>query len=446
MKKLIKEIKVDFKNAEPCVMEVDVAIASEAINEAINRSAKEIAQYANIQGFRKGHAPTALIKKRYLPNILEDMEKNLSNAIIQKISEETESELLTMPVPTAEPMALKEDSDYNITLTMNVAPAFELADYKSLDLEIEKDKITDEEIEESINKLREHYSEYVTVEDNAKEGDMLKVSYTSDVELPEDVPDTAKRYIEAEKSWIWLSEPEMFPGIIKLLTGVKAGEEKAVEIEFGEDFTEPSLSEMKGKYKFEIIEVQRRKPVESDEELVKKLMIENIDELKERIKEQIEHEKTMQKMQELKKKVLDSLSDGIELTDFPPALLEAEKATQLQYLKNKNKDKEPEDEDKLKEEAAKLAENSLKEYLICRKIANIEKIEVEEEEINQNISYLSRMHNIPQQQLKDILLRSGQLEGIYREILKSKVADFIVKLSTEKTKEEEKESEESETK
>jgi trigger factor len=439
MKKLVEEINVNFKDTEPCVQEVEVEISAEAINRAIERLAKEIAQYAEIQGFRKGRAPVALIKKRYLPIILKDMEENISNAIMQKVTQEAEAELLTMPVPTAEPMALKEDTDYTITLTMNVAPDFKLLDYKSLDLEIEKATVTDEEIEESIDKLREHYSEYVTVDDEAKEGDMLKVSYTSDIELPEDAPDTAKRYIEAEKSWIWLSEPEMFPGIIKLLSGVKAGEEKEVEIEFGEDFTEPALSDLKGTYKFEIIEVQRRKPVESDEELVKKLMIENIDELKERIKEQIKQDKTMQQMQQLKKKVLELLAEVIEIKEYPPALLEAEIATQMQYLKNKNKDKEPEDEDQLKEEAAKLAEKSLKEYLVCRKIAAIEDIEVSDAEINQNIGYLSRMHNIPPQQLREILIRSGQLDNIYREILKSKVSDFIVQTAVEKTEDGEKE-------
>ena len=197
MKKLVDEINVNFKDTEPCVQEVEVEISAEAINRAIERSAKEIAQYAEIQGFRKGRAPVALIKKRYLPIILKDMEENISNAIMQKVTQEAEAELLTMPVPTAEPMALKEDTDYTITLTMNVAPDFKLLDYKSLDLEIEKATVTDEEIEESINKLREHYSEYVTVDDEAKEGDMLKVSYTSDIELPEDAPDTANRYIEA---------------------------------------------------------------------------------------------------------------------------------------------------------------------------------------------------------------------------------------------------------
>jgi len=450
MKKLVEEIKVGFKNSEPCVQEVDVEISSDAIKNAIERAAKDISQYANIQGFRKGHAPVSLIKKRYIQNILEDIEKNLSNIIMQKISEESKSELLTMPVPTSEPKPLKEESDYKITLTMNIAPDFELADYKALAPEQKKPEIKEEEIKESIDKLREHYAEYLTVEDTAKEGDMLKVSYTSDIELPEDAPDTAKRYIEAEKSWIWLNEPEMFPGIIKLLSGVKADEEKKIEIEFGEEFTEPVLSNLKGKYTFSIIEVQRRMPVDSDEELVKKLMIENIDELKTRVKEQIEHEKNMQNMQSFRKELLDLLLESVEIKDLPPALLEVEITTQVHYLKDKskdNKDAESVDEDKLKEEAKKLAERSLKEFLICRKIAEIEKIEVKEEEINQNVSYLSRAHGIPQDKLKDILLRSGQLEGIYREILKSKVTAHILSTAQAETddKEGEKESKKSES-
>ena len=226
MKSLKEAIKIELTEKEPCLKKADIAIPAEAVDNEMELAVKEFSKYAKIPGFREGKAPKNLIVKRFAANITEELTRRFQVAAFEKIREMNETDIVTMPITEGDMPKPLSGQDFSFVLTMNVAPDLKLPKYTGVKLKKSAIKVDKKDIESEIDRIREMYAEFSTVEDAAKEGDMLKISYTSDLDAPEDATAAYKRYVSAEDSWCWLSEPEMLPGIIKALKGTKAGAEK----------------------------------------------------------------------------------------------------------------------------------------------------------------------------------------------------------------------------
>ena len=108
--------------------------------------------------------------------------------------------------------------------------------------------ISDDDLEDNIKKLLEQRSSYDVCDRGCSSGDMIKASFTSDLEIPEDAPDSVKRMVNTDETWIMLGQMEMLPGASEALEGLKAGEEKTFEVSFPEGYYEPDLIGKTGNY------------------------------------------------------------------------------------------------------------------------------------------------------------------------------------------------------
>ena len=432
MNKLNDSMKIEFEQKQPCVQEIKVSIPAEALQSQINSIASEFAKYANVPGFRVGKAPVAIVKKKYKDKILEELDSNIQKIVLKRINEDLNEKMITMPVIVGNEPVLNEDEDYNVVLSINTEPSFELPEYKGLDIVMEEVEVDDAEIDAEINKYREMFADYVTVDDGAKEGDMIKVTYTSDLEEIEDAVDSYKRYVRAENSWIWLNEPEMMPGIIKACIGVKAGDKKKISIDFGEDFVEPLLNGKSSEYTFSIIEVQKRMPLSSDEELCEKLKVDSIAELKKNLIARKKMELENQARVTLNQKAIETIVDQVDMPDFPPEFLARDKQFEFRRIADelvKSKEdvtmfKEKQEEHLKK--AEEIAKKNLKIYFTCSKIAENEGITVSQNELERNIEQISKAYGYKVNELTEQMMQTGAIDKLHMDILRSKVANFII--------------------
>ena len=432
MNKLNDSMKIEFEQKQPCVQEIKVSIPAEALQAQMTSIASEYAKYANVPGFRVGKAPAAIVKRKYNDKILEELNTNIQKIVLKRINEDLEEKMITMPALVGNEPVLKEDEDYKVVLSINTEPTFELPEYKGLDLPMEDVKVDDAEIDAEINKYREMFADYVTVEEEAKEGDMLKVTYTSDLEEIEDALDSYKRYVSAENSWIWLNEPEMMPGLIKACVGVKAGDEKKISIDFGDDFVEPLLNGKSAEYTFSIIEVQRRMPLNSDEELCEKLKIGSIAELKENLLARKKMELENQARMKQNQIALETIVEQVDMPDLPPEFLARDKQFEFRRIADELVKSEEdvatfkEKQDEHLKNAEDIAKKNLKIYFTCSKIADNEGITVSQSELDRNIEQISKAYGYKVKELTEQMMQTGAIDKLHMDILRSKVATFII--------------------
>ena len=428
-----KAVDLKFSSPEPCRMKAEISFPAEDVDSNLEIAFKEMRKTIAIPGFRRGKAPVQMIRKRFEGAALEQIVRNFTIDAFDRIREKFGSDLMTLPSPENELPQPELGKPYSFTLTFDVAPEIKLPDYKGIKLEQAAEEVTDEDIEEELNRYRDVYSEFSTVDSPAEEGDMLKVSFKSDIQADDDTPESAKRLIAAEDTWCWLNEPEMMPGIIKGLTGVKPGKTKDLEIVFPADYSDEYLAGKKGNYEFTVNEVQRRVPLKDDEELCRRLNVDDIDALKERIRntrtETARHQAEMQ----LRNQALDSLAEKIGKFDLPPAVLASAVQTQLRQIANGSV-KTQEDAEAFRKDiethrktAEEQAGKRLATYFIAKKIAEAEKLEVGQSEIDDRIRGLSMAYGYKEKDLRQHMESSGGMEELHIDLTIEKVADFLVK-------------------
>jgi len=293
-------------------------------------------------------------------------------------------------------------------------------------------KVTDKEINEELDRYREMYAEFATVKKTAEEGDMLKISFTSDIECPEDALTSYKRLVQAEDSWCWLNDPEMLPGIIKGLKGSKEGDTKKLKVEFPAEFTEPLLSGKKGNYEIKVIEVQRRVPLKDDKELCQRLNIENIDTLKKQLTSAREAREEQESKIKLQNEALEGIVKKVGKLDLPPSFLGQTTQTQFRQIANELVKSEDDveafkkDTDKHRKDAEEAAKKRLTHYFVAKEIAEAEEIQVNQKEIDEQIKGISAAYGYKEKDLRQQMENSGGFEELHIDMTISKVAGFIV--------------------
>ena len=430
--KLTESLVLKLSEMEPCRQKAEITIPADTVDSEMNIIAKEFAKQANIPGFRAGKSPLQMVKKRFKENIEQELLRQFHITAFEKIRTESKTDPVTMPSPESEPLPPKTGEEYKFTLTLDVAPELKLPEYKGLKLKKAEVKVTDKQINEEINKYRDMYAEFKTVDSPSEKGDMLKISFTSDLECPEDALQSYKRLVNAEDSWCWLSEPEMFPGIIKGLTGTKAGDKKELTVNFPEDFTEPLLAGKEGKYKITVLEVQRRMPLKDDKELCKRLNIENIKTLKDQVKSSKAAQEEQAGKAELQKEALETIVKKVGTFDLPPSMLAQSIQMQFRQIANELVKSEDDvesfkkDTAKHQKDAEKTAKTRLTNYFVSKTITDKEKIPVTQEDVDARIKGISAAYGYKEKDLREQMESSGGLEELHMDLTIEKAAAFIV--------------------
>ena len=433
MSSLKESIAMKCTEVQPCQQKVEFTISKENLATEKKSVLKEFANYASIPGFRKGKAPAKMIESRYKNEVLEEVKRRVFSNAFEKVDSEENFEVVSYGTPQNEEIPeFALDSDYKFAMLFDVAPEFELPEYKGLKVESEKTEISDKDIDEKVAQYKEMYAEFKVVEEAAAKGDMLKADYSAKIETDGELSPNAERLLNQKDGWLWLSEPEMIPGIIANLEGAEKGKEYKFTVEFPADFREAELAGKKAEYTVNVAEVQKRVPVSSDDELCAKMQIENIEKLRNTISESMKNEQDMINEQAMRDSALDQVIEKIAEFPLPPAVLENETSKELKNLANttvKSEEDANEFKEKLEEHkkaAEATAKTKLVKVFVAKKIAAKEEISVSKDELDTQIELISRYHGMKESDLRKAMEDNGSIEDVQIEMLIAKVATFII--------------------
>lgn len=418
-------LKREFKVVVPAA---DIAMK---IAERLSR----LAASARLPGFRPGKVPTALLKKRYGSSVMGEV---LEQAVSDSSAETIRSRGLR---PAAQPSVsvakFGEGEDLEYTMAMELLPDIEPVDFALLELERLTVEVPESEVDEALKGLaaRQRRSQPLTEPRAAKQGDVLVIDFIGRLGETEFPDGSAQDY------HLVLGGGSFIPGFEDQLTGAMPGEERTVSVTFPANYGNAELAGKEANFAVTVKEI--REPVETpvDDELAKAMGLENVQSLRQRIRDQTQSEYRSLARVRLKRGLLDALA---ERHQFPvPAGMvgtEFEEIWRQVEVDRKEGRLDPEDaarsEEELRKEYKAIAERRVRLGLLLSEVGRQNNIQVTAEELNRAVMDEARRYPGKERQVFEYYQKNPDMVARLRApIYEDKIIDFILELAklTERT-------------
>ncbi|MFW6152572.1 MAG: trigger factor [Verrucomicrobiota bacterium] len=425
-------MKIQVEDEGKCRKRVHVEAPAEKIQPEYDRLVQEYRKVARIPGFRKGRAPSEVVEKRFLKDILENTKQNLLPRIYKEAVEE--EDIAPVAVIDVSNERIGKDEGLSFDFTVDVAPEFKLPRYGKISLKGQKTDVTDEEIEEAVHRVMDSMARY---EENSGQpagpGDMLQLDYSGAIE-GKPVSEMAPQITgmgEGSDFWIILNGQEFLPGLSKQLEGVMAGDSKTLKITFPEDYHVKEVAGKDASYDVTVKRIRKKVLPEMDEEFFKNISAANEAEFREKVKEELVAAKTNSENRRLKNEISRHLLDKTDL-DVPVSQLEQEKnaiaRNMIQSMAQQGLGRQQLEErkDQILSEAEKTSVDRVKLMYILGRIAEEENIEVAETEVDERIESMASGYGMETARMKAELEKQNALDRIKSELRQEKTLDFLL--------------------
>lgn len=420
--------------------DIVVSVSGDEISEEESRILNEFKKQAKIPGFRPGKAPEHIIKSRYKKELQEQLNRTLIQKAYEEASNNSEVNIYSV-VDFPEPGDFVAGQEMTLDMTVDVTPEFEVPEYKGLEAEVPPTEVSDEDVDQTIDRIRRQRADFEVVEREAQVSDYVKVSYEGTLDgekLADKLGDEPRLKAWGSVSEGWeeagTDEAKEFgvPPIIDKLVGMKAEDTAEVEYTFPEDFSVEELRGKTAKYSIEVHEVRERKLPEIDEEFLKSVRAETLEDFKSQILDELENQKKRETEDQKRQQIMDKLSMAVDFP-LPESGVEGETQNTLQRLMSQNLQQGVSQEElekhreQLFETSQQMAKRDVKLQLIIAKIAEKEGIKVEDEDLSRAIySIAMQTRQQPEEVVKELRKDRGRLMEIQRQLLFSKTLDFLI--------------------
>ena len=412
-------------NPEINKYELEVEVTPEEFNDAVNAVYKRESKKMNVPGFRKGHAPRAFIEKYYGEEVFyEAAIDHLYRPLVMDAIEK--SGLNVISVGDFKIDEIGKDKGILCKLTVITKPEANIQGYKGIEVKKQPVTVTAEDVEKEIDRVRERNSRMVTVEDRAAEnGDVAEIDFDGYVD--------GKQFDggKAENYDLTLGAGQFIPGFEEQVVGHKAGEEFDVNVTFPEDY---HAEELKGKpavFKIKLHEIKKKELPEVDDEFVKDVSeFDTLDEYKKDLEEKLRSQRQKAADADVENQLVEAIIEKVEAT-IPDEMVENEVdeiinsfAYRLQsqglkletYLKYTGQTT-----DDLRVQYKPQAERQVKVRLGLEKIAELENIQITEEETEAEFKRLAEAYGMPEDNVKNLV----SAEGINADLKNQKAIDLV---------------------
>ncbi|MDP7977411.1 trigger factor [Bacillus sp. WLY-B-L8] len=405
-----------------------IEVDAKEVNNSLDAAFKKVVQTINVPGFRKGKMPRPLFEQRFG---VESLYQDALDIILPKAYGEAIDETGIFPVAHPEIDIEKFEKGQNLIFTakVTVKPEVKLGEYKGLTVEKVDATVTDEDVENELTSLQERQAELVVKEDGTVEnGDTAVIDFEGFVD------GEAFEGGKGENYSLAIGSNTFIPGFEEQLVGLKAGEQKDVEVSFPEEYHAAELAGKPATFKVTVHEIKVKELPALNDEFAKDANEEvaTLDELKAKIRENLEVSKKQEAEHKVRDEVVEKASANAEI-EIPEAMIETELDRMVrefeQRLSYQGMNLElyyqftGTDDEKLKGQMKEDAAKRVATNLVLEAIIKAENIEATEEEVNAEVEKMAEMYNMPVDAVKQAL---GNVEGVKEELQVRKAVDFLV--------------------
>lgn len=411
--------------AETCKKEVVIEIPVDVLRKEAETVTAQYTRVARIPGFRPGHAPASIVRTRFREDIKGEVVQTLLPKFFDNLVKD--QKLTVVGKPQFEDLKFEDDKPLTVKATFEVYPAFELKEYKGLEAEEDPVTVADSDIEQTLEKLRERAATFEAVPDRpAQEDDYLDVSYQG-----RDVKDAGTNPIEAREAMIHLGGKGTVAAFNENLLGAKAGEVREFTASYPDDYPQKTLAGKSYKYRVEIRSIKKKVLPALDDDLAKSASeFSTLEELRNKVREDLKENRQHRAEAATKQKLVEKLLAAHEFP-VPEVLVDAQLDHKLEntlsQLIGQGIDPRTVDIDwkKIREDSRADGTEEVRAALMLERIADAEKIEVTDEELDDIVREMAAEHRETPAALKTRLTRNGALATIKSSRRNQKALDII---------------------
>jgi trigger factor len=425
-------MKVTMKSIGPCRQTMKIEVPAETVAaeraELLNYYAKGV----SLPGFRKGHAPKALVEKKFAKDMAADLKERVVPKFYHEAIEKEGVKVVTV-VNVSEP-EMEEGRPLKFEVTLDVPPEFKLPKYEGITIKAEKTDVSEKQVDETVESILRQHATYEDIAGRAaKEKDMVQVSYESAINgqpLEEKVPQ-ARGLGRGTGYWITCDEESFLPGMGKALIGAKIGDKKDVTVKFPEGYIVKELSGLKAEFKVEVTGMRETKLPELNEEFLKKLRIDSEAELRKNIRQHLEEAAQNKEKGRQQDEVCEFLLKKTKL-DVPESAVQ-QQARNLTYelarqrmYRGMSQDQIKAQSEDLFKEAKEKAEERVKLRYIVMAIADEEKVTVTDQEISAEVVRMAVQQRRDAAEYRKELEKEDQLESVGDQLRFGKTIEILL--------------------
>lgn len=428
-------MQVNVEHLDPCTLSLSVEIGAERVGETVKSVYKELSKQVDIPGFRRGKAPQAILE-RYIP--AESVRRRAIERLVKPAYEEALRQASAQPFaePELEIVQFESDQPFIFKAKVPLPPKVELGEYKGIEVTRQTIKVTDSDVDAELRRLQERHARYDKVEDRG-------------IEAEDYVTGDISSHVEGENKngprrtilHIGTNLPEFDASIM----GMRPGERRVFSIKYPDDFSDAQLAGKTAEFDVTVESIRVMRLPDLDDEFAKSLGFENLDQLREEVRQQLLDARNRESEATVERKILEEIVSRSNV-QFPEVMVDYEVQYDLeeierqlrqqnmslaQYLEQTGRSKE-----QLVEELRQAATRRVRNQLVLGEIARREQITVSDEEIDAEIERIAEERNVSVEAVLGYLDAQGGRESLANRLLNRKLFEFLKSVSHIKSGEE----------
>jgi trigger factor len=408
-----------------CKKELTIEIPIDVVKREVDSVAGQFAKRARIPGFRPGHAPTSLIRRHFREDIRTEVAQTLIPRFFQTAVKDQKWEVVAQP--QFDDLKFEDDQPLTCKATFEVYPEIELKPYKELEVEEEQAAVTDADVDKAVADLQETAATTEVVADRpAADDDYVNVHYRG-----QDISSPTSQPAEAKDAVIHLGAKHTVQAFSENLRGAKVGEVKEFPVTYPAEYPQKALAGKTFSYHVEVQSIKRKVVPPADDDLAKSVSeFASLEELRGKLRQDLEKDARRHAEVGAKHKLAEKLLDAHQFP-VPEALVEVQldrkiERTLGQLLQQGIDPRETQvDWKKVREDARPDAEKEVRVALVLGRVAEAEKIDLSEEEVDDVIREMAQERHMTAAELKTRLTRDGKLDTLKSTRRNQKALDFI---------------------
>jgi len=419
-------MQVTETNADGLMREFKVVIPAKTFQDRIESRLRDRQRSMRLPGFRPGKVPMTLVDKHWRQAVMgEELERTIGDSSAQIVSDRG---LRPAGQPKIEITTFKDGSDLEYKMAIELMPEIEPIDFSKLELTRTVVDVPESEIDQALTRLANEQakSEPVSEARPAQKDDVLVIDFLGRVD--------GKEFSggKADGHHVRLGAGMLIPGFEDQLIGAQVGDKREVKVTFPAKYQRAELAGKDAVFDVEVKELQKLVPAAIDDELAKGLGVENLEALRNKIREQLQVEYGLASRARVKRQLLDKLSERHDFT-LPPSMIDAEFDQIWGQIETDRKagNIDPEDKDKtddqLREEYRAIAARRVKLGLLLSEVGRRAQVDVKQDEIGRAVMSEARRYPGQERKVVEFYQNNAQaLAQLRAPLYEDKVVDYIV--------------------
>ncbi|MBI4591730.1 MAG: trigger factor [Candidatus Rokubacteria bacterium] len=416
-------MKVAVEELEACKRRLQVEAPEEIVQQAWEEAYGRVGRQARLPGFRKGHVPRNLVKLHFADEVRREVVQRLIPRVYRQAL--AEAQLHPVEEPDLQEVTLEEGSPLKFTAVVEIKPAIRLGTYTELSIQHSPTVVTDADLENALEHLREQHAEFRSVERAADRGDLVIVDYTLTAEGMEPRREEGSAFVVGSQG--------VLPEIDEAVIGLARGGERDTRLRFPDDHRREDLRGKTGVATVRVVEVKEKVLPPPDDEFAMVLgAYTTLDELKAAVRKELETQRERDNRRALEDKVVDAL---LAQHDFqvPEAMVLRQVAHLIEQARERMRrqgvdpDRIRWDYEKLTEELRPGAVRAVRRALLLEAIAETERLAPGEAEVDAEVEKIAQASRRPAPAVRRLMEKSGDLEGLRSSLQEARTLDFLIR-------------------